>query len=68
MLAGFSLENLLREMNKMQALKLWMDLKSYRQMERIEIVLATQLAMDVKQDSEQRLRAARAAASMSGNR
>lgn len=66
MIAGFSLENLLREANKMQALKLWMDLKSYQQMERIETVLATQLSMDVKRDSEQRLREARAAASKAG--
>lgn len=66
MIAGFSLENLLREVNKMQALKLWMDLKSYQQMERIETVLATQLAMDVKRDSEQRLREARTAASKAG--
>lgn len=66
MIAGFSLENLLREANKMQALKLWMDLKSYQQMERIETVLATQLAVDVKRDSEQRLREARLAASKAG--
>lgn len=66
MIAGFSLENLLREANKMQALKLWMDLKSYQQMERVETVLATQLAMDVKRDSEQRLREARVAASKAG--
>ena len=66
MIAGFSLENLLREANKMQALKLWMDLKSYQQMERIETVLATQLSMDVKRDSEQRLREARTAASKAG--
>ena len=66
MIAGFSFENLLREANKMQALKLWMDLKSYQQMERVETVLATQLAMDVKRDSEQRLREARLAASKAG--
>lgn len=62
MIAGLSLENLIREMNKMQALKLWMDLKSYQQMERIETVLATQLAVDVKRDSEQRLNEARRSA------
>lgn len=66
MIAGFSAENLLRESSKMQALKLWMDLKSYQQMERVETVLATQLAMDVKRDSEQRLREARLAASKAG--
>ncbi len=67
MVAGFSVENLLREMNKMHALKLWMDLKSYQQMERVEIVLATQLSMDVKRDSEGRLQLARAAAAKAGN-
>lgn len=66
MIASLSLENLLREANKMQALKLWMDLKSYQQMERVEAVLATQLAVDVKRDSEQRLREARLAASKAG--
>ncbi|MBP8275907.1 MAG: hypothetical protein KAX55_03320 [Propionivibrio sp.] len=66
LIAGFGVENLLREANKMQALKLWMDLKSYQQMERIEMVLATQLAIDVKRDSEQRLREARSAASKAG--
>lgn len=66
MIAGFSAENLLREANKMQALKLWMDLKSFRQMERIEAVLATQLAVDVKRDSEERLREARVAAVKAG--
>ncbi len=66
MIAGFSLENLMREMNKMQALKLWMDLKSYHQMERIETILATQLAMDVERDSSVRLQQARAAAAKAG--
>jgi len=66
MIAGFSLENLLREANKMQALKLWMDLKSYQQMERVETVLATQLAVEVKRDSELRLREARVAAAKAG--
>lgn len=66
MLAGFSLENLLREVSKMRALELWIDFKSYRQMERVETVLATQLAIEVKQDSEFRLREARLAASKAG--
>lgn len=66
MLAGFSLENLMREQNKMQALKLWMDLKSFQQQERIEAVLATQLAMDVKRDSEARLQQARMVAAKAG--
>lgn len=66
MLAGFSLENLMREQNKMQALKLWMDLKSFQQQERIEAVLATQLAMDVKRDSEARLQQARIVAAKAG--
>lgn len=66
MLAGFSIENLLREMNKMQAFKIWMDHKSFQQMERVETVLATQLAMDVKRDSESRLVAARSIAAKAG--
>ena len=66
MVAGFSLENLMREMNKMQAFRLWMDHKSYQQMERIETILATQLAMDVKRDSESRLTSARAIAAKAG--
>ncbi len=66
MIAGFSLENLMREQNKMQALKLWMDLKSFQQMERIETVLATQLALDVKRDAATRLAQARTAAAKAG--
>lgn len=66
MLVGFSLENLMRELNKMKALELWMNYKSFQQMERIETILATQLAMDVKRDSEARLIAARQAAASSG--
>jgi hypothetical protein len=66
MIAGFSLENLLREQNKMKALELWMDMKSFQQMERVETILATQLAMEVKQDSESRLAQARAAAARAG--
>lgn len=66
MLASFSLENLMREQSKMKALSLWMDLKSFHQMERIETVLATQLAMDVKRDSESRLAQARSAAAKAG--
>jgi len=66
LIAGFSLENLMREANKMQALKLWMDLKSFQQQERMEAVLATQLAMDVKRDSESRLTQARMVAAKAG--
>lgn len=66
MISGFSTENLLREQNKMQAFKLWMDLQSFQQMERVEALLATDLALNVKTDSEGRLGAARAAAAKSG--
>ncbi len=66
MIAGFSLENLMREQNKMQALKLWMDLKSFQQMERIEAVLATQLALDVKRDAATHLAQARNVAAKAG--
>ena len=59
MVAGFGLDNMARELVKMRALQNWMDLKSYRQGERIESIVATQLAIDVKNDSEPRLREAR---------
>lgn len=59
MIAGFSIENLFREANKMQALRLQMDLDNYKQTERIEAVLATQLAISVKQDSDRRQQEAR---------
>lgn len=59
MLAGFSSENLMREANKMMALNSRIDMGSYQQMERIETILATQLAIEVKRDSEPRLREAR---------
>lgn len=62
MIAGFSLENLFRELVKTRALSSSIDLKSYQQMERVETVLATQLAITVRQDSEQRMREARASA------
>ncbi|TAL63718.1 MAG: hypothetical protein EPN79_15805 [Burkholderiaceae bacterium] len=60
MLAGMSQDNLLREMNKQMALKLWMDLKAFKQQERQEAALATILALDVRRDSEQNLKEARA--------
>lgn len=63
MIAGFSLENLFRELVKTRALSSSIDLKSYQQMERVETVLATQLAISVRQDSEQRMREARIPAS-----
>ncbi len=66
MIAGFSLENLQREVVKIRALQARMDLAEYRRMERIEAVLATQLAIAVKQDSEQRQRELRAAAAKAG--
>lgn len=62
MLAGFGVEQLLREIAKIDAYQLWTGLKDYRQNERIEQVLATQLSIAVKLDSEQRLREARRAA------
>ena len=66
MISGFSTENLLREQNKMQAFKLWMDLQSFQQMERVEAMLATNLAMDVKSDSAAQLEVARSAAAKAG--
>lgn len=67
MIAGFSLENLSREVVKIRALQARMDLAEYRRMERIEAVLATQLAIAVKQDAEQRQRELRAAAAKAGH-
>lgn len=65
MIAGMSLNNLLREQNKMQAFDLWLSMQSYAQMERVEAVLATDLAASVKRDSEARLASARVAAAKS---
>ncbi|MFB9033492.1 hypothetical protein QT207_019375 [Xanthomonas euvesicatoria] len=62
MLAAMSTENLLRELNKQSAFGLWMDYREFSQMERIESLLATDLAVTVKQDSEKRLQQARSAA------
>lgn len=59
MIANFSVENLFREANKMQALKLWLDLDSYKQRERMEAVVATQLSIAVKQDTDRRQQEAR---------
>lgn len=66
MIAGFSIENMMREVVKIRALQARMDLTEYRRTERIEAVLATQLAMDVKRDSDQRQRELRAAAAKAG--
>lgn len=62
MIAGMSMENLLRELNKQSAFGLWMDYREFNQLERIETLLATDLSITIKQDSEQRLQQARAAA------
>lgn len=62
MVAGMSLNNLLREQNKMQAFDLWLSMQKYAQMERVEAILATDLAASVKRDSEDRLARARRAA------
>ena len=64
MLAGMTSEhNLLRELNKQMAFSLWMDYQAYEQNERIEAVLATDMAINAKRDSEARLAQARQAAS-----
>lgn len=62
MLASMSQENLLREMNKQMALKLWMDLKAYKQQERQEAAVATLVALEVRRDAEANLDHARSAA------
>jgi hypothetical protein len=66
MVAGLSMENMLREVVKIRALQAWMDLKNYRQNERIESVLATQLSISVELDSKARMSEARFAASKAG--
>jgi len=66
MIAGFSLENLMREVVKIRALQARMDLAEYLRTERIEAVLATQLAIANKQDAELRQRELRAAAAKAG--
>ena len=66
MLAGFDEPNLLREQNKQAALGAWMDLKRYRQLERIELLLATELAFNVKNQSKDELNKSRATALRGG--
>lgn len=66
MIAGLSLENMMREVVKIRALQARMDLDNYKRNERIEAVLATQLAISVEQDSGQRMRELRNAASKAG--
>lgn len=62
MIAGMGTDNLLRELNKQSAFGLWMDYHQFKQLERIETILATDLSINVKHDSEEQLRQARAAA------
>lgn len=59
---GFGEVNQLREANKMMAFQLYMDMAMFEQGERMEAMLAAQIATDIKRDSEQRLAKARAAA------
>lgn len=63
MIAGFGMENLLREVVKIRAMQAQMDLDNYKRNERIEAVLATQLAISVEADSKSRMSEARLAAS-----
>ena len=63
MIAAESSEhNLLREMNKQMALALYIDYQTYEQNERVEAILAADMAANSKRDSEVRLAAARRAA------
>ncbi len=66
MIAGFSLENMMREVVKSRALQAQMDLAEYQRTERIEAVLSTQLAIANKQDAELRQRELRAASAKAG--
>lgn len=67
LIAGFGVENLLREMLKQQAVKLYMSLKDLQRLERMEMLVATSLAIDVQRDSDQRLRNLRVAAQKAGD-
>lgn len=66
MIAGFSMENLWREANKIQALLVWMGLKEHQQNERLEALMAANMALMNKADSEQRQMEARRAAARAG--
>lgn len=55
MIAGFSLENLLRELDKQEAVSLYMQMKDLQRWERLETIFATQLALDVKKDAADRV-------------
>lgn len=66
MVAGLGMENMLREVVKIMALQTSMDFDNYKKTERIEAVLATQLAISVEQDSAVRMRELRSAASKAG--
>lgn len=62
MIAAFGLENMMREVVKIRALQARMDLAEYQRTERIEALLAAQLAINNKVDAEIRQRELRAAA------
>lgn len=66
MIAAFSLENMMREVVKIRALQARMDLAEYQRTERIEALLAAQLAINNKVDAEIRQRELRAAAAKAG--
>lgn len=53
---------LLREINKQMAFQIWLDYQTYEQNERMEAVLATDMSISAKRDSEGRLAEARKAA------
>ena len=53
---------LLREINKQMAFQVWLDYQTFEQNERLEAVLATDMAITAKRDAEARLADARKAA------
>lgn len=53
---------LLREINKQMAFQIWLDYQTFEQNERLEAVLATDMAVTAKRDGEARLADARRAA------
>ncbi len=66
MIAAFGLENMMREVVKIRALQARMDLAEYQRTERIEALLAAQLAINNKIDADIRQRELRAAAAKAG--
>lgn len=66
-MATATTDALLREVANILAFNVWVDYRRYMQMERVETLLATQLAMEVEQDAAVRLAAQRNMAAKGSN-